>query len=75
MMTSPKVYRAMARIKVSPPAFPGPWFPQTELEVIASEPVLASVVERLNLAEQWEGNVPEALHSNGLKLLTRSNTN
>jgi hypothetical protein len=53
MMTSPKVYQAMARIKVSPPAFPGPWFPLTESEVIASEPVLANVVERLNLAEQW----------------------
>lgn len=53
MLTSPKVYQAVARTKVSSPASPGPWFPQTEFEVIASEAVLGNVIERLNLAEQW----------------------
>jgi hypothetical protein len=53
IVTAPKVYQAVARTKVSPPAFPGPWSPQAEFEVIASEAVLGNVIERLELAEQW----------------------
>jgi uncharacterized protein involved in exopolysaccharide biosynthesis len=53
MLASPKVYQSVARTKVSPPAVPGSWFPQTEFEVICSELVLGKVIEQLNLAEEW----------------------
>jgi uncharacterized protein involved in exopolysaccharide biosynthesis len=51
MQASPKVYQAVARTKLSPPAAPGPI--QTEFEVIWSEVVLGKVIEKLNLAEEW----------------------
>jgi hypothetical protein len=52
-MPAGSVYQAVARTKVSPPAFPGPWFPQTEFEVISSEVVLGKVIKKLNLAQDW----------------------
>ena len=52
-LAAPETYRAVVRAKVSPPAFPGSWFIQTEFEVIRSEAVLGKTIEKLHLTEDW----------------------
>ncbi len=52
-LATPETYRAVVRTKVSPPALPGPYFIQTEFEVILSEAVLGKTIEKLHLTEDW----------------------
>jgi capsular polysaccharide biosynthesis protein len=62
----PDSYRATARLRVEriepstgaepnhlPAAAYDPYFIQTEIEVVQSEPILAPVIRQLNLAERW----------------------
>jgi uncharacterized protein involved in exopolysaccharide biosynthesis len=53
MLADPDTYQAVARTKVDPPVFPGPYFIQTEFEFIWSDHVLGKVIEKLNLTELW----------------------
>jgi uncharacterized protein involved in exopolysaccharide biosynthesis len=52
-LAAPKTYQAVVRTRVSPPAVPGPYFLQTEFEVISSQAVLGKTIEKLKLREDW----------------------
>ena len=52
-LAAPETYQAVVRMKVPPPAMPGPYFIQTEFEVIWSEAVLGKTIEKLHLTEDW----------------------